>query len=166
MTSRPPADVVRHHPRGACSWRRQVLGRVLEAGGPDTWGQTDVKRSVPEGARGGREGRCKQRSRRGCAGDSVGMMLAVLCQGGEAGGELLMEEELVDCGSGGRSARAHLPGLGPPWSGRFRVRAHELVGRGGREGPCAQPGAARTPTLSRLMMAKVAIFFPDDDGFS
>ena len=160
MTSRPPADVVRYHPRGACSWRGQVLGRVLEAGGPDTGGQTDVKRSVPEGARGGREGRCKQRSRRGCAGDSVGMMLAVLCQGGEAGGELLMEEELVDCGSGGRSARAHLPGLGPPWSGRFRVRAHELVGRGGREGPYHCFALRRTPTWSRLMRPKVAIFPP------
>ena len=71
-----------------------------------------------------------------------------------------MEEELGGFGSGGRSARAHLPGAGPQWSGRFRVRAHELVGRGGREGPCARCGARRTPTLSRLMMAKVAIFPP------
>ena len=48
------------------------------------------------------------------------MMLAVLCPGGEAGGELLMEQGLGDFGSGGRSARAHLPGAGPQWSGRFR----------------------------------------------
>ena len=166
MTSRPPADVVRYHPLGACSWRGQVLGRVLEAGGPDTWGQTDVKRSVPEGARGGREGRCKQSSRCGCAGDSVGMMLAVLCQGRGAGDELLMEQGLGGFGSGGRSARAHLPGAGPPWSGRFRVRAHELVGREGREGPYPRCATRRTPTSSRMMMAKVAIFSLDDDGFS
>ena len=134
MTSRPPADVFRHHPRGACSWRRQVLGRVLEAGGPDTGGQTDVKRSVPEGARGGREGTCKQRSRRGCAGDSVGMMLAVLCPGGEAAGELHQEQELGGFGSGGRSARAHLPGPVPDCAGRVRVRAHEVVGREAQRG--------------------------------
>ena len=79
---------------------------------------------------------------------------------GEAGGELLMEEELGGFGSGGRSARAHLPGAGPQWSGRFRVRAHELVGRGGREGPPSRCAPRRTPTSSRLMVAKVAIFFP------
>ena len=93
-------------------------------------------------------------------------MLAVPCAGGEAGGELLMEEEMGGFGSGGRSARAHLPGAGPPWSGRFRVRAHELVGRGGREGPYPCFAMRRTPTSSRLMMAKVAISPLDDEGFS
>ena len=153
VTSRPPADVVRYHPRGACSWRGQVLGRVLEAGGPDTWGQTDVKRSVPEGARGGREGRCKQRSRRGCAGDSVGMMLAVLCQGRGAGGEL---ED--GAGAGGLWLRRALGARSPSRCWSALVRSFS----GAR--PRARRSRRTRRTSSTLRDAAHPDLVEDDDG--
>ena len=53
----PPAESSGELAEGACTRRRQVLERVHEAGAPDLRSKTDVKRSTPEGSRGGREGR-------------------------------------------------------------------------------------------------------------
>ena len=48
-------------------------------------------------------------------------MLAVLCARGRAGEVHREEQGLGDSGSGGGSARAYLPRLGPQWSGRIEV---------------------------------------------
>ena len=71
-----------------------------------------------------------------------------------------MEEVLGDLGSGGRSARTHLPGPVVGHGGRNEVRAHEVVDREGREGPCARCAPARTPTSSRMMMGQGGHFVP------
>ena len=57
------------------------------------------------------------------------MMLAVLCARGRAEEVHREEQELGDSGSGGGSARAYLPRLGPQWSGRNEVRGHEAIRR-------------------------------------
>ena len=75
-----------------------------------------------------------------------------------------MEQELGGFGSGGRSARAHLPYQvlvrnGPVVFGA-RPHTHTVVGRARREGPYPGFALLSTPTWSRMMRPKVAILFP------